>query len=341
MKIIAVGSRFNGVSYHRLFMPLRYMEKTYLMMTDQLTEDELSKGYDVVCINRYIHGMDISTLIELREKYGFKLIVDIDDFWHLDAWHVLSDVYPVDQVIQHIIAADHVIVTNGCLAAEVSWFNENVTIIPNALPFDEDQFIDIKSNDDEISDKIRFVYAGGVTHEKDVMLLNGPLKRIAGDSHLSKLVHMNLCGYSEGNEKTKMIWHRMVHDFTAGLKLSNHIRKSLPVESYMNFYNYGDVAIVPLIESKFNGMKSNLKVLESACKYLPVLASGVDPYKDCPFVVQVHKQSDWYHKIKLLATSESYRADMGQANGQWAREEHNLHKWNKVRKQVFDAVVKQ
>ena len=41
MKIIAVGSRFSGVSYHRLFMPLRFMDKTYLMMTDQLTEEEI------------------------------------------------------------------------------------------------------------------------------------------------------------------------------------------------------------------------------------------------------------------------------------------------------------
>lgn len=339
MKIIAVGSRFSGVSYHRLFMPLRFMEKTYLMMTDQLTDDELAKGYDVVCVNRYIQGMTCKELIALREKYGFKLIVDVDDYWHLDAWHVLNGSYPVDEIIQHMFAADHIIVTNERLASEVTKYNENVTVIPNALPFDSDQFIDIKSNDDEINDKIRFVYAGGVTHEKDVMLLNGPLKRVAGDSHLSKLVHMNLCGYADGNEQTKMIWHRMVHDFTAGLKLSNHIRKSLPVESYMNFYSYADVAIVPLVESKFNGMKSNLKVLEAACKFIPVLASGVDPYKDNPFVVQVNKQSDWYHKIKLLATSESYRADMGLANGNWAREHHDLSKWNKVRKQVFDLVI--
>ena len=171
------------------------------------------------------------------------------------------------------------------------------------------------------------------------MLLNGPLKRVAGDSHLSKLVHMNLCGYSDGNEQSKMIWHRMVHDFTAGLKLSNHIRKHLDVDKYMNFYNYGDVAIVPLVESKFNSMKSNLKVLEAGCKYLPVLASYVDPYKDCPYIVNVGNQSDWYKQIKRLVNDQSLRVELGKENGQWCREHHHLDKWNIVRKQVLDSVI--
>lgn len=338
MKIIAVGSRFSGVSYHRLFMPLRFMEKTYLMMTDQLTEEELDKGYDVVCINRYIHGMTCERLIELRNKYGFKLIVDIDDYWHLDQWHVLHGVYPVREIIDHMKAADHVIVTNQQLAIHVSEYNKNVTIIPNALPYDTDQFVDVKANDDGIDGRVRFVYAGGITHEKDVMLLNGPLKRVAGDSHLSKLVHMNLCGFSDGNEQSKMIWHRMVHDFTAGLKLSNHIRKHLDVDQYMNFYAYGDVAIVPLVDSKFNSMKSNLKVLEAGCKYLPVLASYVEPYKDCPYIVNVGSQSDWYKQIKRLANDQALRDELGKENGQWCREFHHLDKWNVIRKQIFDAV---
>lgn len=340
MRIIAVGSRYSGVSYHRLFMPLRFMEKTYLMITDQLTEDELSKGYDVVCVNRYINGMTCKELIALRDKYGFKLILDVDDYWHLDAWHVLFGQYPVQEIIDHMKAADHVIVTNYVLAFKVAEFNKKVTVIPNALPYDRDQFVDIKANDDGVDGRVRFIYAGGVTHEKDVMLLNGPLKRVAGDSHLSKLVHMNLCGFSEGNERTKMIWHRMVHDFTAGLKLSNHIRKHLDVDQYMNFYSYGDVSIIPLVESKFNSMKSNLKVLEAGCKYLPVLASWVNPYRECPHIVSVSHQSDWYKKMKWLVESESDRQEFGKANGEWCREFHHLDKWNVIRKQVFDAVKK-
>jgi hypothetical protein len=87
-------------------------------------------------------------------------------------------------------------------------------------------------------------------------------------------------------------------------------------------------------------MKSNLKVLEAACKKIPVIASDVSPYAECPHVLKVSKQGDWYKHIKALAKSESLRKTLGTANYEWATENHNLHKWNEVREQLFNSLIK-
>jgi glycosyltransferase involved in cell wall biosynthesis len=107
----------------------------------------------------------------------------------------------------------------------------------------------------------------------------------------------------------------------------------------MNFYSEADAALVPLVGSEFNSMKSNLKVLEAACKKIPVIASDVSPYKECPHVLKVSKQGDWYKHIKTLAKSESLRKTIGTANYEWATENHNLHKWNEVREQLFKSLI--
>lgn len=342
MRILTVGDRFSGVSYHRLFMPIQMMPKTYAMLTDMLTEAELQKGYDLLVINRYIinpdgHPQPVHEVVSLCKKYGVKLVIDIDDYWRLDEWHVLKPWYPVQTILDYIIAADLVTCTNKGLQEAISSLNKNVHIIPNALPFGEDQFTDIVTPAED--DRVRFVYAAGVTHERDVAILRNPLQRVQGDFQLSAKVHFNLCGYDDSNERTRMIWHKMIHDYTAGLKLSCTIKKALPVGAYMNHYNEADAGIIPLVNSTFNSMKSNLKVLECAAKKIPCIASNVLPYSDCPEILKVNKQGDWYDHIKTLAKSESTRKKIGLANYQWAKANHDLKEWNIIRHDLYKTLI--
>jgi glycosyltransferase involved in cell wall biosynthesis len=333
MRIITVGQRNSGVSFHRLFNPLIYLPKDYAMMTDVLTEEELEKGYDILFINRYIAGMEIEEVVRLREKYGFKLVVDIDDFWHLDPWHILYGKYPTKKVIDHIKVADLVTCSNNDLAVHIDELNPNCVVIPNALPYGEDQFTDVKTE----SEKVRFVYAGSVTHEKDIAILKNPMKRVAGDSMVKNNATFILCGYSEDKQVAEP-WGRMINDYMCGFKVDGYIRGALPVDQYMNFYNEADACLVPLVDSKFNSMKSNLKVLEAATKNAPVICSNVKPYADCKHIIPVNNQSDWFTNIKKLVKDAIYRQEMGLANGEWCRENFNLVKVNKLRTQIFNAL---
>jgi hypothetical protein len=333
MRIITVGQRNSGVSFHRLFNPLIYLPKEYAMMTDVLTEEELEKGYDILFINRYIANMEVDEVVRLREKYGFKLVVDVDDYWNLDAWHILYGKYPTQKVIDHIKVADIVTCSNNDLAVYVDELNPNWIVIPNALPYGEDQFTDIKTE----SDKVRFVYAGSVTHEKDIAILKNPMKRVAGDSMVKNNSTFILCGYSE-DKNVANVWGRMINDYLCGFNVGGYIRAALPVDQYMNFYNEADACLIPLVDSKFNSMKSNLKVLEAATKNAPVICSNVKPYADCKHIIRVNNQGDWFTNIKKVVKDAIYRKEMGIANGEWCREKFDLVKVNKLRTQIFNAL---
>jgi glycosyltransferase involved in cell wall biosynthesis len=334
MRIITVGQRNSGVSFHRLFNPVIYLPKDYAMMTDVLTEEELEKGYDILFINRYIAGMEVQEVARLRDKYGFKLVVDVDDYWNLDPWHILYGKYPTHKVIDHIMIADIVTCSNNDLALQISQYNKNCVIVPNALPYGEDQFTDVKTE----SEKVRFVYAGSVTHEKDIAILKNPMKRIAGDSMVKNNSTFILCGYSEDKQVAEP-WGRMINDYMCGFKVDGYIRGALPVDQYMNFYNEADACLVPLVNSKFNSMKSNLKVLEAATKNAPVICSNVKPYADCKYIIPVNNQSDWFTNIKKVVKDAIYRKEMGIANCEWCRENFNLIKVNNLRKQVFESLI--
>lgn len=337
MRIIAVGYRNSGVAYHRQFLPLSFMKKDFAFFTDVLNDEVLKDGFDILLINRYIQNVELDQILEYKKQYGFKLVVDIDDYWHLDPWHILFGSYPYKKIMDHIRAADLVTCTNDDLRNEIKPLNHNVHILTNGLPYGQDQFTDLHIPSED--GQVRFVYTGSVTHEKDVNIIKNPQKRLASDQHVSKKVHFCLCGYEPDNKYTQPIWHKMINDFLCGFKVNGHIRTSMPVDQYMNFYNEADVSIVPLVHSKFNSMKSNLKVLEAACKKIPVIASCVKPYSECLYIHPIHSQADWFRAIKKMATDSIYRQELGEANHQWCVEHFSLDKINETRHQLYKSLL--
>lgn len=337
MKIIAVGYRNSAVSYHRLFLPIKFMEKQSAFFTDVLNDEVMKEGYDVLVINRFIHNTELDQVLAYKKQYGFKLVVDIDDFWHLDPFHILYGNYPYKKIMDHIRAADLVTCTNDDLRNEIKPLNQNVHVLPNALPFGQDQFMDVTIPSED--GRVRFVYAGSITHEKDVAQLKNPMKRVAYDQYVSEKVHFCICGYEPENTATHTVWHRMIHDFLYGFKVPGYVRAVLPVDQYMNFYNEADVSIVPLLHTRFNSMKSNLKVLEAACKKIPVIASCVKPYSDCLYIHPIHSQTDWYNAIKKMATDAIYRKELGEANHQWCVDHFSLDKVNQQRHQLYKSIL--
>ncbi len=334
MRILVLTQQTSGVGYHRLMLPIYYMKKEFAFFTDTINDEILKENYDLVVVNRFIPTCHITDLIAYKEKYGFKLIIDIDDYWHLDPWHILYNQYDPQPIIDHIKAADLVTCTNMSLRSHISQLNENVYVVPNALPYGKDQFTYVHTP----GEKIRVVYTGSITHDRDVALLRNPFKKILADKLLISQLDFTLCGYDPANKFSEIIWARMINDFTVAMKMPGGIKKALPIMEYMNFYNEADISVVPLVESKFNGMKSNLKVLEAATKKIPVIVSNVDPYKGCPYAIKVSNQTDWYKSIKKVTTDAIYRKEMGEANHQWCSENFHLDKINALREQLYRSL---
>lgn len=339
-RILAIGIPNNGVHYHRIHLPLSKMPGVYVLFTDFINDEVLQRGFDVVLCNRFVHGCSYQQMEDYRKKYDFRLIVDIDDYWILDPWHILQGSYPTTEIVNYMMIADIVTVTHDRLAMAAQPYNGNVEILPNALPYGDDQFGALKVSIEESGvdipkDSLRVLYAGGVTHEKDLNIIANPWKRIAADKVLKDKLSFVLAGYDDSNPKVAGIWHRMISNYLCGFKLNGYVRQPLPPDRYMAFYAEAEICIAPLVESRFNSMKSNLKTLEAAAFKLPILVSNVHPYIESGGI-KIESQSDWFRYLKLLSKSKEAREDYGNFNFEYSRNYHNFESINTKRKHIYE-----
>lgn len=322
MKILGLINKDSGPGFHRILLPLLHMEGIDTRITNNVTEEDLSTC-DAVYYNRVIGD----NILQAREKYGFKIIVDVDDYWKLDPHHIAFNKYNeqnfADQQIKHLLLADLITTTHERLAERIYPYNNNVIVTPNAIPNHE--WFNIERTE---SQKIRLFWQGSITHEKDIELLRNPFKR------LSKDFACILAGYTKHEA-----WDRMVSAFTNGLSIKGTILPgSSPFEYYKN-YSYADICLAPLVQSNFNGFKSNLKVLEAAHAGLPVIASKVNPYLDLP-ILYVEKQSDWIKHINKLR-DQQLRKDIGHNLKSYCNTHFNFDKINSYRLAEFNKLINQ
>ena len=330
MRILAITSKQSGVGYHRIMMPLVNMKKDYCLITDTISEETFEGNYDIVVMNRMLANIRPEQMIEWRKKYGFKLIVDNDDYWQLDPSHILYEHYILNQIPQQIVnwilIADLCTCTHERLAEEIYKHNTNIEILPNAIPYGEEQFVLEKKE----SNLVRLFWSGSGTHGKDLEILRNPMKRI------NFPVRTIIAGYNEGE---KHIWDNMICAFTNGLKLNPTIYNYNPVTEYMAAYCDSDICLIPLVDSKFNSMKSNLKVLETASKKNPAIVSNVHPYRGFYPACHVNSQKDWYYWIKLLVNDKDARTHYGEALYDYCNTNFNLHVVNKRRFAIYNKLI--
>jgi hypothetical protein len=329
MRILAVTSKFSGVGYHRIMMPLVNMQKDYCMITDTINELVFDNNYDIVIFNRFLTSTDAKLLVKMKLKYDFKLIVDNDDYWILPPSHVLYERYKesnISEVItEYMRVADLCTCTHERLADEIYKYNTNVEILPNALPYGKEQFQDDKID----SDMVRLFWSGSGTHAPDMDILRNPIKKI------NFPIKTVIAGYNLGE---KHIWDRMIGVFTNGLKLNPTIYDYAGVTKYMGAYADSDISVIPLVDNKFNAMKSNLKVLETASKRNPAIVSNVHPYKDMP-VCYVNNQKDWYYWIKLLTFDDAARIEYGQKLFEYCDRVYNFDAINNKRFAIYNKLI--
>jgi len=330
MRILAITSKQSGVGYHRIMMPLVNMKKNYCLITDTLSEETFEGKFDIVVMNRMLANITPEQMIEWRKKYGFKLIVDNDDHWQLDPSHILYEHYITNQIPQQIISwlliADLCTCTHERLAEEIYKHNTNIEILPNAIPYGEEQFILDKKD----SALVRLFWSGSGTHGRDLEILRNPMKRI------NFPIRTIIAGYNEGE---KHIWDNMICAFTNGLKLKPTIYNYNQVTEYMAAYCDSDISLIPLVDSKFNSMKSNLKVLETASKKNPAIVSNVHPYKGFYPACHVNSQKDWYYWIKLLTHDQAARKQYGNDLYEYCNKNFNLHEVNKQRFAIYNKLI--
>ena len=333
MKILALTQKFSGCGYHRLMLPLSFMPKEYGRITDHMTEEDWEENkYDIVFINRVWEKDD---LINLRKKYGFKLVVDVDDYWILNHDHLMFDSFNesgfASKLIHHMREADLVTCTHERLAEAIAVHNPNVIITPNAIPYGDSQF----NGERVATDNVKIFWAGGITHDQDLKILEGPIKKLDGP------VQMVLGGYADSNETERYYWNRMVNYFTNDKKLTHTIFRGIEVFKYYDLFKYADIMLIPLVKNNFNKYKSNIKILEAAGKAIPVVVSAVHPYLGFPedVVNYVYDRADWNKHIDRLVKDKDLREEQGAKLLEYCSIHYNFSKINETRQKAFEALL--
>ena len=338
MKILGQIKRNSGCDYHRVIMPLTQMEGVEVFITNDFKEEYFT-DIDIYFYNKVIPPDTLEQIKGYQKKYGFKIAVDIDDYWELDPHHILykhfiETNFATDQ-IENITSADVVFTTHERLLEKIYEFNKNVHILPNAI-CKTGQF-NIERTPSKLA---RLFWQGSATHEEDIALLARPIECL---KPICTQIKMILAGHEMDNRAD--VWQRICHSYTSGFQHQYKIIPGVPVTDYQdpetgyyNAYAEADICLIPLLASPFNKMKSCLKVLEAANLGLPVICSYVHPYLNLP-VFYAKNSTDWVNHINRLVKSKKRQREAGQELKEFCDTHFNFHKINNERKQIFEYQI--
>jgi glycosyltransferase involved in cell wall biosynthesis len=324
IKILVVPSDRTGVGKFRsvdphIFLQNQYPDDFHVDIIYDIPMNDLNffKDYQIVSFHRSI-SPDFEKSLEVIEKLnelGIATVADIDDYWMPGKEHPIHDMIVVNKINEKIVAnlkaAKYVSTTTSLFADEISKFNKNVVVFPNAINPNEPQF---KEPTPE-SDRIRVGWLGGSSHLHDLQLLDQSFSKLT--SYKDKLQYV-LCGFdtrgtvTEINAQTKehkkrnilpheTVWAQYEKIFTQNYEIvSEDYKKYLlnysqeefpnessesyvriwtkPVQSYAKNYSKFDVSLAPIKNHMFNRMKSQLKVIESGFYKKALIASNLGPY---------------------------------------------------------------
>lgn len=332
MKVLATYDG-SGPKYHRILLACHGLEQhDYQVQIVRHVEEKDLADTDILLFNRLIAGSNVKQLIEWREKYGFKMVCDMDDHYILGKDHPLYEGYQVHKVSERIVsfiqASDLITVTHERLQAEIikafPRHEDTVHVLPNCIPRVQ-QFLVEKIP----SELTRLFWAGGITHRKDLELLRNDLKKIKRDK-----VKLVMCGYEHNDPE----WKAMAKIFTTDSAYNTQVFESLPVHEYYRAYAHCDISLIPLVDNEFNKCKSNLKILEAANIGAPCIVSRVHPYLDFPdhLVNYVDSHRPWYYQIKKLLSDEGLQRAQGFGLQEYVNRHYNFEKITLERKQIFD-----
>ena len=326
IKILVVPSDRTGVSYYRSVNPHIMLEEMYpdefhvdIDYEAKWNDDKWLKQYDIIHYHRTFGPYEkMEETIARLKKLGIVSIMDLDDYWspgqHHPAYLIIKTAKLDEKILNNVKIAENVTTTTDIFKEEMSKFNKNVFVLPNAIDPTERQFIPKP----EKSDRLRIGWLGGSSHEQDLKLLNGLVNKITSDGLIDK-VQFVLCGFdTRGNittinqdtgeqtqraiKPTESVWFRYEKIFTDNYKIiSDEYRDHLlrftkqeysdysnepyrrvwtkPISTYATNYNLFDVSLAPLEKNIFNKVKSQLKVIEAGFHHKALIAQDFGPYQ--------------------------------------------------------------
>lgn len=356
--------------------------------------EELKK-YDIIHFHKTISDYSQMEMItsELK-KAGVITIMDVDDYWapgtHHPAYQIIKKNEIDKKISKNLTLADFVTTTTGIFADEIKKYNKNVYVLPNAIDKNEGQYT---PTPEPKGDRLRFGWLGGSSHLHDLQLLNGTANKLKG-SNLDKDMQFVVCGFDTRGVVTiidpktgqqtqrpiqpmESVWYKYEQIFTDNYKnVSDEYKKFLhnfqnidkpsndefyrrvwtkPVNSYATNYNLFDVSLAPLVDNKFNIMKSQLKVIEAGFHKKALIAQAVGPYtidlvdavekggtineKGNALLVPKGKDKLWFKYIKKLIENPDLVAMLSENLHNTVKDKYELTKVTTDRGELYKKIL--
>lgn len=292
IKILALVSS-SGSKYHRVVLPLESLDKSkyeVVFLNENFILESIVKDIDYL----YIHWVQRTNCVHLslwKEKYGFKIIQDIDDYWVLPFNHYMYSKIDVvkKQLFDQLILADVVLCSTPYLLNKCLEFNDNCHLRENYIPIGYQQFqseyIPVQNRKPTIG------ICGSLSHYDDWMSIRNQLKRIQS---LKNEFDFVIAGYADENSTSKEKWNKIVNLFP-----NPKVFRHLPVNQYINFYKHIDILLAPLEINEFNKSKSNLKILESSVKSTITISNNLYKEKGIEDYLSTEDKSYFEHISSL------------------------------------------
>jgi glycosyltransferase involved in cell wall biosynthesis len=108
-----------------------------------------------------------------------------------------------------------------------------------------------------------------------------------------------------------------------------------------------DILLAPLVDNKFNNMKSNLKQVEASTRKLPIICSDVVPYnvdgvngENCFLIKSTKNEArTWFRALKKLIVDPELRTSMGNKLYEDFNEKYSLENVNNKRVNLYKSLI--
>lgn len=308
LKVTALVADNSACGFYRCINPLWYLKK-YGAETKHLntcTLYDITDSDIIIAQRQYsleVYNNVLKPLLDMKKT----VIYECDD--HLSSVSVDSPVYGVyhggtpqlNTVNKIIRECTGITVSTYELASEYSSVNSNIYTLPNSIDFEMRNW---EYEDPNRDDAITILYSGGVTHAPDLEILNDVMPFI-----FNKYPHVKLALYTSTQFIPKLMKDWKIPE------------DRLIIVNPKSFEDYPmglagfDIGLVPVVNSRFNSSKSNLKILEKGCKRIPCVASAAPPYVTTivdgmnGFIAKT--TGDWIKHLSTLIEDEQLRKKMG------------------------------
>ena len=328
MKIKAFPNA-SGSGQWRLIHPMKYLARLGHEI-DIHTVKEESKipyesliGFDMIVPQGVIDLKALTTLLQLRNEYGTKIVMDFDDMLQVtkDNPHYKDhQIWDASAILRSFVKfVDGVTTTNDYLADHLRQYNKNVYVIPNYMDL---EYWDGPQENDH--DKVRICYVGSVTHLTDVKMIVPALKKVLkkyGDK-----VELLMVG--------DLRWRELFAGFGniecfLGVPFDNYASRLHGLEM--------DIGLAPLKNTDFNNGKSHIKWMENSIAggvtvASPTVYDRVIRHGENGFIAST--ASDWVKYLSLLIEDSTLRKNVASRARSEVLADHSLathaQDWEKV-----------